>query len=76
MHSLNCYLQASQIYSGKGWRFAEDHVRFTIARHQSSLQITNEIGRHLQSLLVTPTPQPFQQIQTFYKEYLSTMAVS
>jgi len=74
-HSLNSYLQALEIYRGRGWRFAEDHVRFTIAMHQNSIQLYTGLAQHLKSLLLTPTPQPTLQIDTFYKEFLNIMAV-
>ncbi|CAG7661317.1 unnamed protein product [Allacma fusca] len=70
-HSLNCYLQAFQIYGGRGWKFAEDHVQFTIARHQASLQIYKGLMERLLSLLKTPTLQSAAQIQMFYKEFIS-----
>lgn len=75
-HSLNCYRQSYQIYNGRGWRCAEDHVNFTIARLQNVLQIPEGVTKHLMSTLVSPTPQPSQQIQTFYKEFLTTMSTA
>jgi len=57
-HSLNSYLQAAQIYYGRGWRFAEDHIYVTITKHQSILlQTQNRLAEHLKSLLRAPPPQ-------------------
>jgi len=75
-HSLNSYFQAAQIYYGRGWRFAEDHVFFTIAKHQSSLQTHKGMAQHLKSLLRTPTPQSPPQVQLYYTEFLAMMTVS
>jgi hypothetical protein len=76
MNSLKCYLQADQVYTKRGWRYAEDHVHFTIARHQTSLGLTNDVSKYLQLLLITPSPQPVNQISLFYREYIATMSVS
>lgn len=75
-HSLNCYIQALQIYGGRGWRYAEDHVQFTIARHQAALQIYDGIVERLLSLLKTPTLQSVTQVQLFYKEFVTVASVS
>lgn len=56
MHSLKCYFQADQIYTGRGWRYAENHVHFTIVRHHSSLHLTSDISKY-QKPLVTPPLQ-------------------
>lgn len=75
-HSLNSYRQGYQIYNGKGWRFAEDHVNFTIGRLQNVLQIPDNITKHLMATLVSPSPQSSNQIQMYYKEFLTTLTVS
>jgi len=74
-HALNNYIQAAQMYKGRELRLAEDHVNFTMARLLNQLQIPDHVVDCLKSLLITPSPQPPQQIMTFYKEFLTVVSV-
>nr|XP_042710800.1 trafficking protein particle complex subunit 8 isoform X10 [Chrysemys picta bellii] len=69
-HALRCYCQAMQVYKGKGWSLAEDHINFTIGRQSFTLcQLDNAVSafRHI---LINDSKQPAAQQGTFLREYL------
>ncbi|KAK9403338.1 trafficking protein particle complex subunit 8 [Crotalus adamanteus] len=69
-HALRCYCQAMQVYKGKGWSLAEDHINFTIGRQSFTLrQLDNAISafRHI---LINDSKQTAAQQGTFLREYL------
>lgn len=69
-HSLRCYQQAYQIYKGKGWNLAEDHIHFTIGRQAAYLRST-ELSAQAFGRLFNPASKqsPLQQA-AFLREYL------
>lgn len=69
-HSLRCYQQAYQVYKGKGWNLAEDHIHFTIGRQAAYLHMT-ELSAEAFGRLFNPTSKqsPPQQA-AFLREYL------
>ncbi|KAB5539779.1 hypothetical protein PHYPO_G00093090 [Pangasianodon hypophthalmus] len=69
-HALRCYCQAMQVYKGKGWTLAEDHINFTIGRQSFTLcQQENAIAafRHI---LIGDSKQSATQQSAFFREYL------
>nr|XP_060631209.1 trafficking protein particle complex subunit 8 isoform X6 [Anolis sagrei ordinatus] len=69
-HALRCYCQAMQVYKGKGWSLAEDHINFTIGRQSFTLrQLDNAISafRHI---LINDSKQTASQQGAFLREYL------
>ncbi|XP_053570976.1 trafficking protein particle complex subunit 8 isoform X2 [Bombina bombina] len=69
-HALRCYCQAMQVYKGKGWSLAEDHINFTIGRQSFTLrQLENSVSafRHI---LINDSKQPASQQAAFLREYL------
>ncbi|KAM3840784.1 trafficking protein particle complex subunit 8 isoform 1-T1 [Vipera latastei] len=69
-HALRCYCQAMQVYKGKGWSLAEDHINFTIGRQSFTLrQLDNAISafRHI---LINDSKQTAAQQGAFLREYL------
>ncbi|KAM4688318.1 trafficking protein particle complex subunit 8 isoform 2-T3 [Discoglossus pictus] len=69
-HALRCYCQAMQVYKGKGWSLAEDHINFTIGRQSFTLrQLENSVSafRHI---LINDSKQPASQQGAFLREYL------
>ncbi|XP_070603795.1 trafficking protein particle complex subunit 8 isoform X2 [Erythrolamprus reginae] len=69
-HALRCYCQAMQVYKGKGWSLAEDHINFTIGRQSFTLrQLDNAIAafRHI---LINDSKQTAVQQGAFLREYL------
>ncbi|XP_037085007.1 trafficking protein particle complex subunit 8-like [Pollicipes pollicipes] len=61
-HSLRAYQQALQVYEGHGWRLADDHIAFTLARHSETLQ--------------DEARQSAAQQTAFVREYLQVHRVS
>uniref|UniRef100_A0A2D4ITG1 Trafficking protein particle complex subunit 11 domain-containing protein n=2 Tax=Micrurus TaxID=8634 RepID=A0A2D4ITG1_MICLE len=75
-HALRCYCQAMQVYKGKGWSLAEDHINFTIGRQSFTLrQLDNAISafRHI---LINDSKQTAAQQGAFLREYLYVYKVS
>ncbi|XP_051160740.1 trafficking protein particle complex subunit 8 [Leptopilina boulardi] len=71
-HSLRCYQQAYQVYCGKGWSFAEDHIHFTLGRQAHSLKQTAFAVTFYEKLLNPTSKQPALQQAAFLREFLHT----
>lgn len=69
-HALRCYCQALQVYKGKGWSLAEDHINFTIGRQCLNLRQLENATSALQHLLTQESHQPAAQQGSFLREYL------
>ncbi|XP_029042782.1 trafficking protein particle complex subunit 8 [Osmia bicornis bicornis] len=69
-HSLRCYQQAYQVYNGRGWSLAEDHIHFTIGRQAASLKQVNEAVKAFEKLLNAYSKQPAIQQAAFLREFL------
>ncbi|OAD58182.1 Trafficking protein particle complex subunit 8 [Eufriesea mexicana] len=69
-HSLRCYQQAYQVYSGRGWSLAEDHIHFTIGRQAASLKQISEAVKAFEKLLNASSKQPATQQAIFLREFL------
>nr|XP_032826932.1 trafficking protein particle complex subunit 8 [Petromyzon marinus] len=69
-HSLRCYSQALQVYKGKGWSLAEDHINLTIGRQSFTLrQLDNSVSAFRHILINESRQSPIQQA-AFLREYL------
>uniref|UniRef100_UPI00358F5108 trafficking protein particle complex subunit 8 isoform X2 n=1 Tax=Myxine glutinosa TaxID=7769 RepID=UPI00358F5108 len=69
-HSLRCYMQALQVYRGRGWCLAEDHINLTIARQSFSLhQLDASVSAFRHVLLHESRQTPAQQA-ALLREYL------
>lgn len=75
-HALRCYKQAAQVYIGKGWNLAEDHVNFTIGKQANNLHLLNEAVAAFALMLSGKSKQSPQQQEIFLKEYLSAHVVN
>ncbi|XP_012275553.1 trafficking protein particle complex subunit 8 isoform X2 [Orussus abietinus] len=71
-HSLRCYQQAYQVYRGKDWTLAEDHIHFTIGRQAASLKLVLEATKAFEKLLSVSSKQPAPQQAAFLREFLHT----
>ncbi|KOC70233.1 Trafficking protein particle complex subunit 8 [Habropoda laboriosa] len=69
-HSLRCYQQAYQVYNGRGWSLAEDHIHFTIGRQAASLKQVSEAVKAFEKLLNAHSKQPATQQAAFLREFL------
>ncbi|XP_076164861.1 trafficking protein particle complex subunit 8 homolog l(3)76BDm isoform X3 [Ptiloglossa arizonensis] len=69
-HSLRCYQQAYQVYNGRGWSLAEDHIHFTIGRQAASLKQICEAVKAFEKLLNAYSKQAAPQQATFLREFL------
>lgn len=69
-HSLRCYQQAYQVYHGRGWSLAEDHIHFTIGRQATSLKQVCEAVKAFEKLLNAYSKQPALQQAAFLREFL------
>ncbi|XP_015112086.1 trafficking protein particle complex subunit 8 [Diachasma alloeum] len=69
-HSLRCYQQSYQVYDGRGWSLAEDHIHFTIGRQAASLKQVEEAARAFGRLLNPSSRQPAPQQAAFLREFL------
>ncbi|KAE8746892.1 hypothetical protein FOCC_FOCC006312 [Frankliniella occidentalis] len=68
-HSLRCYQQAYQIYKGKGWNLAEDHIHFTIGRQAAYLRLTDMSAQAFGRLFNPASKQSPPQQAAFLREY-------
>lgn len=75
-HALRCYKQALQVYKGKGWNIAEDHIHYTIGKLSTGLNSLEEAAESFSMLLNVQSKQSVQQQLIFLKEYLSVQNVS
>ncbi|XP_069587351.1 trafficking protein particle complex subunit 8 isoform X3 [Ranitomeya imitator] len=69
-HALRCYCQAMQVYKGKGWSLAEDHINFTIGRQSVTLRQLDNAVSAFRHILINDSKQPALQQGTFLREYL------
>ncbi|XP_063057048.1 trafficking protein particle complex subunit 8 [Engraulis encrasicolus] len=69
-HALRCYCQALQVYRGKGWSLAEDHINFTIGRQSYTLQQPDNAAAAFRHILINDSQQSSTQQAAFLREYL------
>ncbi|KAM8967666.1 trafficking protein particle complex subunit 8 isoform 2-T2 [Pelodytes ibericus] len=69
-HALRCYCQAMQVYKGKGWSLAEDHINFTIGRQSYTLRQLENAVSAFRHILINDSKQPASQQGAFLREYL------
>ncbi|XP_051953858.1 trafficking protein particle complex subunit 8-like isoform X2 [Xyrauchen texanus] len=69
-HALRCYCQAFQVYKGKGWSLAEDHINFTIGRQFFTLRKPENAVAAFRHILINDSKQCAIQQATFLREYL------
>ncbi|XP_064409705.1 trafficking protein particle complex subunit 8 isoform X2 [Latimeria chalumnae] len=69
-HALRCYCQAMQVYKGKGWCLAEDHINFTIGRQSFTLRQLDNAVSAFRHILINDSKQPATQQGAFFREYL------
>ena len=68
-HALRCYLQARQVYNGRGWQLAEDHVNYTIGRQALHLGHAADALDAFTRLL-TDSQQFSKQQNMYIKEFV------
>uniref|UniRef100_A0A8C7IB40 Trafficking protein particle complex subunit 8 n=1 Tax=Oncorhynchus kisutch TaxID=8019 RepID=A0A8C7IB40_ONCKI len=69
-HALRCYCQAMQVYKGKGWSLAEDHINFTIGRQSFTLRQPENAVLAFRHILTNDSQQTATQQGAFLREYL------
>ncbi|XP_028592919.2 trafficking protein particle complex subunit 8 isoform X3 [Podarcis muralis] len=69
-HALRCYCQAMQVYKGKGWSLAEDHINFTIGRQSFTLRQLDNAVSAFRHILINDSKQSAAQQGAFLREYL------
>ncbi|XP_052391021.1 trafficking protein particle complex subunit 8 isoform X3 [Carassius gibelio] len=69
-HALRCYCQALQVYKGKGWTLAEDHINFTIGRQSFTLRQPENAVAAFRHILINDSRQSAVQQAAFLREYL------
>ncbi|XP_060773598.1 trafficking protein particle complex subunit 8 isoform X2 [Neoarius graeffei] len=69
-HALRCYCQAMQVYKGKGWTLAEDHINFTIGRQSFTLRQAENAIAAFRHILLGDSKQSATQQSAFLREYL------
>lgn len=69
-HSLRSYSQSLQVYKGKGWALAEDHINFTIGRQSFNLKQLENATAAFKHLLTENSKQTATQQGAFFREYL------
>ncbi|MFT7809625.1 trafficking protein particle complex subunit 8 isoform X3 [Arapaima gigas] len=69
-HALRCYCQAMQVYRGKGWSLAEDHINFTIGRQSFTLRQPENAVSAFRHILLNDSNQAASQQASFLREYL------
>ncbi|XP_067834095.1 trafficking protein particle complex subunit 8 isoform X1 [Heptranchias perlo] len=69
-HALRCYSQAMQVYKGKGWSLAEDHINFTIGRQSFTLRQLDNAVSAFRHILINDSKQTAAQQESFLREYL------
>lgn len=69
-HALRCYCQAMQVYQGRGWSLAEDHINFTIGRQSFTLSQPDSAVTAFRQILVNDSRQTAAQQGAFLREYL------
>ncbi|XP_062858255.1 trafficking protein particle complex subunit 8 isoform X2 [Trichomycterus rosablanca] len=69
-HALRCYSQAMQVYKGKCWSLAEDHINFTIGRQSFTLRQPENAVAAFRHILIGDSKQSATQQSAFLREYL------
>ncbi|KAK3581188.1 hypothetical protein CHS0354_024722 [Potamilus streckersoni] len=69
-HALRTYSQAMQVYKGKNWSLAEDHINFTLGRQSHSLKQLENATAAFKHLLTENSKQTASQQNAFLREYL------
>ncbi|KAK0133255.1 Trafficking protein particle complex subunit 8 [Merluccius polli] len=69
-HALRCYCQAMQVYRGRGWSLAEDHINFTIGRQSFTLRQPDDAVEAFRHILTNDSQQTATQQGAFLREYL------
>ncbi|XP_033820715.1 trafficking protein particle complex subunit 8 [Periophthalmus magnuspinnatus] len=69
-HALRCYCHAMQVYQGRGWSLAEDHINFTIGRQSFTLQRADRAVEAFKVILEKESQQTATQQGAFLREYL------
>lgn len=69
-HALRAYCQALQVYKGKGWALAEDHINLTVGRQSFNLKQLENATAAFKHLLTKNSRQPAVQQVAFLREYL------
>ncbi|XP_057208656.1 trafficking protein particle complex subunit 8 isoform X5 [Triplophysa rosa] len=69
-HALRCYCQALQVYKGKCWTLAEDHINFTIGRQSFTLRQPENAVAAFRHILINDSKQSAVQQAAFLREYL------
>ncbi|XP_051501552.1 trafficking protein particle complex subunit 8-like isoform X2 [Myxocyprinus asiaticus] len=69
-HALRCYCQALQVYKGKGWSLAEDHINFTIGRQSFTLRQPENAVAAFRHIFINDSTQSAVQQAAFLREYL------
>ncbi|KAM7410650.1 hypothetical protein PAMA_001877 [Pampus argenteus] len=69
-HALRCYCQAMQVYKGRGWSLAEDHINFTIGRQSFTLHQPENAVTAFRQILTNDSRQTATQQGAFLREYL------
>ncbi|XP_077463762.1 trafficking protein particle complex subunit 8-like [Stigmatopora argus] len=69
-HALRCYRQAMQVYKGRSWSLAEDHINFTIGRQSFTLGQPERAAQAFKHILTNDGRQTAAQQGAFLREYL------
>ncbi|XP_048756747.2 trafficking protein particle complex subunit 8-like isoform X2 [Ostrea edulis] len=69
-HALRSYSQALQVYKGKDWALAEDHINFTLGRQSLNLKQLDNATAAFKHLLTENSKQIPSQQNAFLREYL------
>ena len=69
-HALRSYSQALQVYKGKSWSLAEDHINFMIGRQSFNLKQLDNAAAAFKHLLTINSNQTAPQQVAFLREYL------
>ncbi|CAN9500793.1 unnamed protein product [Ophioblennius macclurei] len=69
-HALRCYLQALQVYRGRGWSLAEDHINFTVGRQSFTLGQAERAAAAFRLVLTNDSRQTAAQQGAFLREFL------
>lgn len=65
-----------QVYKGKGWSLAEDHINFTIGRQSFTLRQLDNAVSAFRHILINDSKQPPAQQGAFLREYLYVYKVN
>ena len=69
VYSLSNFLPP-QVYKGKSWSLAEDHINFTLGRQSFNLKQLDNATAAFKHLLTAESKQSVIQQNAFLKEYL------